>query len=61
MICNECKKGKVVMHAFSDGKCEHCGCDVVTPHIPCDKLCENCSEKNNSCRECGVKIEDNKE
>lgn len=48
------------MHAFSNGQCERCGCDVVTPHIPCDKLCEDCSEKYNSCRECGSKIEDNK-
>ena len=61
MICKECEKGKIVMHAFSDGQCEKCGCDVVTAHIPCDKLCEDCSEKYNSCRECGSKIEDNKE
>jgi hypothetical protein len=59
MICKECEKGKIVMHAFSNGKCEQCDCEVTTAHIPCDKLCDNCSEKNHSCKECGIKIEDN--
>jgi hypothetical protein len=57
MVCEDCQKGKIVMHAFSVGKCEQCNCEVVTSHTPGDKLCDDCSEKHNSCKECGIKIE----
>lgn len=57
MICENCKKGKVVLHAFSNGKCQKCDCDVQTAHIPCDKLCDGCSDKHNCCKECGCDIQ----
>lgn len=60
MICKECK-GQMVMHAFSFGKCEKCNCDVTTPHIPCNKICDECSYKFNLCEVCTCIItEDNK-
>ena len=59
MICKECEKGKIVMHAFSIGKCEQCNSEVITAHTPGDKLCGDCSEKYESCKECGNKIENN--
>jgi hypothetical protein len=40
------------------GVCEKCECEVTTSHIPCDKLCEECSETHNCCRECGCDIEE---
>ena len=58
MICKDCEKGKIVLHAFSMGVCEKCECEVTTSHIPCDKLCEECSETHNCCRECGCDIEE---
>ena len=47
----------VVLHAFSEGECEMCGEKISTPHIPCDKVCNECSEKFNFCEVCGIIIE----
>jgi len=54
----QCEKhiGRTVMHAFSYGKCNQCGKEVTTPHIPCDVICEDCSEKKGLCVVCGCKI-----
>ena len=60
MICEECQKGKVVLHAFSSSKCLVCGEEICTPHIPADKVCENCSNEKKLCKECGKPIEDAK-
>lgn len=50
-----------MLHAFSFGKCDKCDCDVTTSHIPCDKLCVNCSDEFKLCKGCGCAItEDNK-
>jgi hypothetical protein len=57
MICDKCQKGKIVLHAFSQGNCTKCNCDITTAHIPCDLVCEDCSNENMLCRECGVSIE----
>ena len=57
MVCENCK-GMIVMHAFSDGECEICEQKVVTSHIPCDKLCENCSTVYSRCKVCGVHMKD---
>ena len=59
MVCKKCERGKIVLHAFSYGKCEKCNSDIRTTHIPCDKLCESCSNSYNECRECGNKINNN--
>lgn len=56
MVCEKCKEGKMVLHAFSNGDCEKCACNIVTSHIPCDRLCDKCSEQYNSCKECGSEI-----
>lgn len=53
MVCNNCRKGKIVLHAFSHGECEKCETEIHTSHIPCDKLCESCSDKYDLCKECG--------
>ena len=55
MKCDKHEK-MIVLHAFSSGKCEKCDKEVTTPHIPCDKICEECSEKYNLCEICGDKI-----
>lgn len=57
MICKECIKPKIVLHAFSEGKCNKCECKVVTSHIPCDVVCSECSEEHQLCRECGCEVE----
>lgn len=59
MECNK-HKNRIVLHAFSNGKCEKCKKDITTSHIPCDKVCENCSNKYNLCKVCGNKIESNR-
>lgn len=59
MICDQCKRGKIVMHAFSEGDCNICKIKLSTAHTPCDKLCEECSEKYNLCKECGSILENN--
>lgn len=53
MNCNKCKEGKIVLHAFSEGECDSCGKEVITAHIPCDRLCEECSTDLKRCKECG--------
>lgn len=57
MICKYCEKGKIVLHAFSSGDCKVCECEITTAHIPCDKVCEECSSEYSLCKECGKKIE----
>ena len=51
--CKNCN-GMLVMNAFSYSKCENCGCDVVTPHMPSYKYCEDCADKLNACQQCGT-------
>ena len=53
--CQKCKS-RIVAHAFSEGKCEICEQKVVTSHIPCDKLCENCSTVYDRCKACGIEM-----
>lgn len=55
MRCKNCEH-IIVMHAFSEGKCDICGGRVVTGHIPCYRICKGCSEKNSKCEQCGKKI-----
>ncbi len=56
MICKECEKGKIVMHAFSTGNCIKCNCEITTGHIPCDEVCLECSDEYSLCKECGKEI-----
>ena len=55
MICNKCSK-IVALSAFSEGKCKICEKPTPTPHIPSYSVCNECSEKNNICEQCGKKI-----
>jgi hypothetical protein len=57
MNCKECS-GMGVFHAFSKGKCEECGAEIICPHMPCYKLCEECAKKLNKCVQCGNELED---
>jgi len=54
----ECDKHyrMVVLHAFSTGNCKFCGEEITTPHIPCNKVCPECSEKIGVCEICGEEI-----
>lgn len=56
MICDKCEK-MIVLHAFSNGECIICNCEVVTGHIPCDKVCDECSKENNICKSCGINMD----
>lgn len=49
-------KNMIVMHAFSEGECQNCGCHIDTSHIPCDKICEICSIKYKLCQVCGKEL-----
>ena len=53
--CKKCK-GKVVMHAFSEGTCEVCEENISCGHTPCDLVCQNCAEDFNLCESCGGKL-----
>lgn len=57
----ECKKHKnmMVLHAFSSGNCIRCNKEVVTEHIPCNKVCDSCSTEYNLCCVCGENILEN--
>lgn len=55
MECKKCQS-KIVLHAFSNGKCEICKTEVVTVNTPCDKLCEKCSNEHKKCKSCGLDI-----
>jgi hypothetical protein len=52
MKCKQCER-QIVLHGFSQGKCEHCSTEIVTSHTPCDKVCQQCSEKLGVCVVCG--------
>jgi hypothetical protein len=41
MLCEKCF-GIVVLHAFSEGNCQECTTKIITPHIPCYKICKSC-------------------
>jgi hypothetical protein len=55
MKCNKHDK-MVVLHAFSSGDCIVCGKEITTEHIPCNKVCPDCSEEHGLCEICGEKI-----
>lgn len=57
MKCDKCLKGRIVLHAFSQGNCIKCDCDITTAHIPCDRVCKDCSNEHMLCEECGIEIE----
>lgn len=46
----------IVLHAFSQGECVECDAHIDTGHIPCDKVCQKCSNEKNLCEVCGDKI-----
>ena len=49
--CKKCE-GMVVAHAFSNGECNICEKEIQTSHIPCDKVCRDCSVEKNVCMSC---------
>ena len=55
MKCNKHDK-MVVMHAFSSGNCIKCDEEVTTSHIPCNKVCPECSENYGLCEICGEEM-----
>ena len=40
--CKRCEH-RIVMPAFSEGTCSHCGTHIVSSNTPCDRLCEPCA------------------
>jgi len=57
IYCKKCQS-KVVMDAFSFGKCEVCNEEISTSHIPCNVVCYNCAEDFNLCESCGKSLKD---
>lgn len=55
MKCNKHDK-MVVLHAFSNGDCIICGKEIIIEHIPCNKVCPECSEEQGLCEICGEKF-----
>lgn len=55
MDCGKHKK-MIVLHAFSYGKCKVCEKDIMTPHIPCNVVCDDCSKEKKLCKICGDNI-----
>lgn len=43
----------IVAHAFSTGICEVCGVVIDSPHIPCNRVCSDCSLLWGICEVCG--------
>jgi hypothetical protein len=43
----------MIAHGFSRGFCGNCGSEIICPHTPCYAICDNCSQKFNSCIQCG--------
>lgn len=56
MECEKCKT-MIVLSAFSNGNCYICDKKITTSHIPCDKLCEECSDEQMRCKVCCKEIE----
>lgn len=55
MECNK-HEGMIVLRAFSEGKCNVCNGKVITSHIPCNIVCDKCSNEFNLCVICGEEI-----
>lgn len=55
MNCEKCKQ-MMVLHAFSYGKCDVCDREITTPHVPCDTICERCSDDLGVCQRCSEPI-----
>lgn len=55
---NYCKKceGRMVMHAFSDGRCLYCDTGISSSSTPCDIVCFDCSSEKEICMYCAVPL-----
>lgn len=47
----------IVLHAFSQSKCDYCEADITTPHIPSYRVCNDCSEEHGVCEQCGKALD----
>lgn len=55
-LCDKCQN-ILSLQAFTTTKCEQCGAEIVTGHIPGYKICIKCSTSLNLCQQCGKPIE----
>lgn len=58
MTCNKCAFS-FRSQAESSGECINCLTPIYSPHMPCDKLCVDCSNEQNRCQSCGEKMNSN--
>lgn len=49
--------GKMVLNAFEKKPCGLCGVEVVSAHIPANKLCMSCAVTHKLCADCGADVE----
>lgn len=54
-ICGKCKHN-IYQQAFCDTECIKCKKKITTAHMPGHKVCQNCSDNNNICEQCGCSI-----
>lgn len=55
MRCKKCMS-RVVLCAFDEGNCKSCNKKVFSANIPCNKLCDECSIKENKCEQCNQEM-----
>lgn len=56
LLCNRCRQ-RVVLCAYSEGKCKCCGEQILCVNTPPDALCLPCALKQNRCIHCGKELE----
>lgn len=56
LMCEKCKR-RVVMPAFSEGRCFICGKTLFCENTPPDVVCADCAKVFNACIHCGEPLE----
>lgn len=54
-FCKKCLSSGY-LQAFSKGTCIYCGAVTDTPHIPSYRVCVDCFDKYEVCRQCGIEL-----
>ena len=59
LLCESCANG-IYGQALSYGACDTEGCrnQVICPHVPCYKYCDDCARELNVCKQCGRPFKD---
>lgn len=55
LFCKACNRS-LYFQALSNGLCKICEVKINCPHMPCYKVCDECAEKLNLCKQCGKEL-----